>query len=162
MLVDFLNRVFSRFDAAASRLGVEKIKTIGDAYMVAGGLPEPLPDHTRRVAALALDMLAIVQGLRDSLRIDLEARIGIHTGPVVAGVIGGHKFIYDVWGDTVNTASRMETFGVTGCIHVSGETRRVLGEAFSFEPRGQLEIKGKGVMDTYFLLGARDEHVRRA
>ena len=161
-VLEILSTVFSSFDRAVAEHGLEKIKTIGDAYMVAGGLPEPLPDHTHRVAALALDMLAIVQGLRGSMRIDLEARIGIHTGPVVAGVIGSHKFIYDVWGDTVNTASRMETFGVTGCIHVSGATRRVLGDAFSFEPRGQLEIKGKGVMDTYFLLGARDKHGRDA
>ncbi len=157
-VLEILSTVFARFDRAVADHGLEKIKTIGDAYMVAGGLPEPLPEHTRRVAELALDMLAIVQGLRDSLHIDLEARIGIHTGAVIAGVIGGHKFIYDVWGDTVNTANRMETFGAAGRIHVSGETCRVLGEAFLFEPRGQLEIKGKGVMDTYFLLGARDKH----
>jgi adenylate cyclase len=121
--------------------------------MVAGGLPEPLPDHAHRVAALAIDMLDIVQRTRARLDVDLKARIGIHTGPVVAGVIGRHKFIYDVWGDTVNTASRMETFGAPSRIHVSGETYSVLRDEFAFEPRGPLEIKGKGAMETYFLLG---------
>ena len=106
--------MFSQFDHAVAEHGLEKIKTIGDAYMVAGGLPEPLPDHAHRMASLALDMLEIMQRTRASLNIDLRARIGVHTGPVVAGVIGAHKFIYDVWGDTVNTASRMESFGAAG------------------------------------------------
>ena len=96
-----------------------------------------------------------MNSIRMSLHIDLNARVGIHTGPVVAGVLGTHKFIYDVWGDTVNTASRMETSGVAGQVHVSTETRLILGDAYSFEPRGPLAIKGKGMMDTYFLLGAR-------
>jgi class 3 adenylate cyclase len=156
-VLEILSSVFARFDSAVADHGLEKIKTIGDAYMVAGGLPEPVPDHPRRAAELALEMLAIVRELRGSLHVDLEARIGIHAGPVIAGVIGARKFIYDVWGDTVNTASRMETFGAADRIHVSPETRRLLGEAFLFEPRGQLEIKGKGAMDTYFLLGAREE-----
>ena len=101
-------------------------------------------------------MLAIVRQLRDLQQVDLKARIGIHTGPVIAGVIGVRKLMYDVWGDTVNTASRMETFGAPDRIHVSAEKRRVLGEAFLFEPRGELEIKGKGMMETYFLIGTRD------
>jgi len=151
-ILEILSTVFSQFDHAVAEHGLEKIKTIGDAYMVAGGLPEPLPDHAHRMASLALDMLEIIQRTRASLNIDLRARIGVHTGPVVAGVIGAHKFIYDVWGDTVNTASRMETFGAPGRVHISAETRRVLGDAYLFESRGPLEIKGKGVMETYFLL----------
>jgi class 3 adenylate cyclase len=152
-ILEILSSVFEGFDVAVQAHGLEKIKTIGDAYMVAGGLPEPLPDHAQRMAALAIDMLDIVQRTRASLGIDLKARIGIHTGPVVAGVIGKHKFIYDVWGDTVNTASRMESFGVPGRIHVSGETYRLLRDDFAFEPRGPLDIKGKGAMETYFLMG---------
>jgi adenylate cyclase len=154
-LLEILSTVFSRFDRAVAERGLEKIKTIGDAYMVAGGLPEPVADHACRVADLALEMLDIMNSIRMSLHIDLKARVGIHTGPVVAGVLGTHKFIYDVWGDTVNTASRMETFGLAGQVHVSTETRLILGDAYSFEPRGPLDIKGKGMMDTYFLLGAR-------
>jgi class 3 adenylate cyclase/CheY-like chemotaxis protein len=152
-ILEILSSVFEGFDAAVQAHGLEKIKTIGDAYMVAGGLPAPLPDHAQRTAALAIDMLDIVQRTRASLGIDLKARIGIHTGPVVAGVIGRHKFIYDVWGDTVNTASRMESFGAPGRIHVSGETYRLLRDDFAFEPRGPLDIKGKGAMETYFLMG---------
>jgi class 3 adenylate cyclase/CheY-like chemotaxis protein len=154
-VLDILSTVFSHFDRAVAGGGLEKIKTIGDAYMVAGGLPVVAADHARRVADLALEMLDIMRSVRASLQIDLQARIGMHTGPVVAGVIGTHKFIYDVWGDTVNTASRMETFGAAGQVHVSAHTRQILGNAYAFEPRGPLDIKGKGMMDTYFLLGAR-------
>ena len=152
-ILELLSSVFESFDRAVQEQGLEKIKTIGDAYMVAGGLPEPLPDHTRRVAALAIEMLDIMQRMRARLDVDLKVRIGIHVGPVVAGVIGTHKFIYDVWGDTVNTASRMESFGAPGRIHVSAETYGVLCHDFEFEPRGPLEIKGKGAMETYFLVG---------
>ncbi len=152
-VLDILTKIFGLFDTAVATHGLEKIKTIGDAYMVAGGLPEPVSDHARRAAELAIEMLTIVCQLRDSQHIDLQARIGIHTGPVIAGVIGARKLMYDVWGDTVNTASRMETFGAPDRIHVSTEMRRVLGEAFSFEPRGKLEIKGKGMMETFFLIG---------
>jgi adenylate cyclase len=155
-VLEILSTVFSRFDRAVGEHGLEKIKTIGDAYMVAGGLPEPLPNHTKRAAKLALEMLTIVMELRDTLHINLKVRIGLHAGPVVAGVIGAHKFVYDVWGDTVNTASRMETAGATGRIHISSEARRALGDAFHVEPRGQLRIKGKGMMETYFLLGANE------
>jgi adenylate cyclase len=152
-VLDILSMIFARFDGAVAFHGLEKIKTIGDAYMVAGGLPEPVSDHARHSAELAIEMLEIVRQLRDSQRIDLKARIGIHTGPVIAGVIGARKLMYDVWGDTVNTASRMETFGAADRIHVSAEMRIALGEAFLFEPRGKLEIKGKGIMETYFLHG---------
>ncbi len=154
-LIEILSTVFSRFDRAVADHGLEKIKTIGDAYMVAGGLPEPLGEHAARVADLALEMLEIVDATRIAMGIDLNVRIGINTGPVIAGVIGTHKFIYDVWGDTVNTASRMESSGAPGQIHVSADTRSILGEDYSFEPRGSLDIKGKGVMETYFLLGSR-------
>jgi len=152
--------VFSRFDRAVSDHGLEKIKTIGDAYMVAGGLPEPVAEHAARVADLALEMLEIVNATRIAMGIDLNVRIGINSGPVIAGVIGTHKFIYDVWGDTVNTASRMESSGAPGHVHVSADTRLMLGEAYLFEPRGSLDIKGKGVMDTYFLLGSRTKSHR--
>jgi adenylate cyclase len=155
-VLDILSKIFAGFDGAVAAHGLEKIKTIGDAYMVAGGLPEPIADHPRRAAQLAIEMLAIVRQLRDSQQVDLKARIGIHTGPVIAGVIGARKLMYDVWGDTVNTASRMETFGAADRIHVSAEMRCVLGEAFFFESRGELEIKGKGMMETYFLIGTRD------
>jgi class 3 adenylate cyclase/CheY-like chemotaxis protein len=154
-VLEILSTTFSHFDRAVAKLGLEKIKTIGDAYMVAGGLPVVAVEHARRVADLALEMLDIMNSVRASLQIDLQARIGIHTGPAVAGVIGTHKFIYDVWGDTVNTASRMETFGAPGQVHVSAQTRHILGDAYAFEPRGPLDIKGKGMMDTYFLLGSR-------
>jgi adenylate cyclase len=157
-VLNILSTVFSHFDRAVAERGLEKIKTIGDAYMAAGGLPVTTSDHACRVADLALEMLVVMKSARASLQIDLEARIGIHTGPVVAGVIGTHKFIYDVWGDTVNTASRMETFGAPGQVHVSGQTRRILGSAYSFQSRAPIDIKGKGLMETYFLLRSRKLH----
>ena len=133
-----------RFDGAVAAHGLEKIKTIGDAYMVAGGLPETIADHTRRAAELAIEMLAIVRRLRDSQQIDFKARIGIHTGPVISGVIGVRKSMYDVWGDTVNTASRMETFGAADRIHVSAEMRCVLGESFFSNRVASLRSRAKG------------------
>jgi adenylate cyclase len=149
--IDFLNKIFSSFDHLAAEQGVEKIKTIGDAYMVVGGIPELQPDHTFRIAALAPRMMKAVADISKATDLELQARIGIHTGPVIAGVIGTHKFAYDVWGDTVNTASRMESYSLPGRIQVSAATRRALGDQFKFEPRESLEIKGKGFMDTYFL-----------
>jgi len=140
-------------DRLALEHGVEKIKTIGDAYMVAAGVPEPQADHVLRIVTLAPRMLEMVDVVAKETGLKLQARIGIHTGPIVAGVIGTHKFVYDVWGDTVNTASRMESFGASGRIHVSAETYDVLRHDFEFEPRGPLEIKGKGAMETYFLMG---------
>ena len=153
--IELLSLIFSGFDRLAAEHGLEKIKTIGDAYMVAGGLPEPRPGHAAAVAGMALRMLDIVRAASRSVGHELQVRIGIHTGAVVAGIIGTHKFIYDVWGDTVNTASRMETHGMPGRIHVSAATRLALGDQFLLEPRGLLEIKGKGAMETYFLLGRR-------
>ena len=150
-VVDFLSRIFSAFDRLAAEQGVEKIKTIGDAYMAAAGIPQAQPDHALRVATLALRMLEAVDETAATTGLKLRARIGIHTGPIVSGVIGTHKFAYDVWGDTVNTASRMESHSLPGRVHVSAETRTTLGEYFSFEPRGTIEVKGKGPMETFFL-----------
>jgi adenylate cyclase len=149
--VEFLGRVFTEFDALVADLGVEKIKTIGDAYMAAAGIPDPQPDHALRIARLATRMMRAVEQVAHSTGHALEARIGIHSGPVVAGVIGTRKFAYDVWGDTVNTASRMESHSETGRIHLSETTVRELAGRFHVEPRGSIEVKGKGAMNTYFL-----------
>lgn len=150
--IDFLSRIFSAFDQLAAEHGVEKIKTIGDAYMVVGGIPDYQPDHAERIATLAPRMLEAVRMISESTALTLRARIGIHTGAVVAGVLGTHKFVYDVWGDTVNTASRMESHSLPGRIQISAATRNALKNGFTFEPRGALEIKGKGPMETYFLV----------
>ena len=151
--VALLNELFSQFDALTETRGVQKIKTIGDAYMVAGGLPDPMPDHAGAVAELALDMLELAarRSLPDGGPVRL--RIGIDSGPVVAGVIGRRRFSYDLWGDTVNTASRMQTTGVPGCIQVTERTRQLLGERYLFRERGIIQVKGKGKMHTYFLSG---------
>ena len=152
-VIDFLGKIFSAFDRLAAEHGVEKIKTIGDAYMAAAGIPEPQADHAARVAALALRMLDAVDDIAGATDLKLRARIGIHTGPIVSGVIGTHKFAYDVWGDTVNTASRMESHSLPGRIQVSAATRLLLGERFDLEKRGTIDVKGKGVMETFFLNG---------
>lgn len=159
-LVGTLDELFSTFDRLVERHGLEKIKTIGDAYMVAGGLPDPRPDHAAAVADMALALRRAVSERVDPAGHPMDVRIGIDTGPVVAGVIGRHKFAYDLWGDTVNTASRMESHGVPGRIQVTERTYRRLRDAYLFEPRGPVEIKGKGIMDTWFLLGrsGEDEH----
>jgi class 3 adenylate cyclase len=152
-LVADLNDLFSAFDQLALRHGLEKIKTIGDAYMVAGGLPDPRPDHAQAVAEMALAIREEVARRSDPSGQRLAVRIGIDTGPVVAGVIGRHRFIYDVWGDTVNTASRMEADGVAGCIQVTARTHQRLWDRYRFQRRGPIQVKGKGEMVTYFLLG---------
>jgi adenylate cyclase len=149
--IDLLTRIFSAFDRLAAEHGVEKIKTIGDAYMAAAGIPERQADHAIRIAMLAPRMLAAVDDIAKATDLKLQARLGIHTGPIVAGVLGTHKFVYDIWGDTVNTASRMESQSVPGRIQVSAATRIALGDRFTFEPRGMTDIKGKGMMETYFL-----------
>jgi class 3 adenylate cyclase len=152
-VVQMLSKVFSAFDALVELHGVEKIKTIGDAYMVAAGLPEPREDHARAIADLALDMLAVIRGLCDPAGAPLQVRIGAHCGPVIAGVIGRKKFIYDLWGDTVNTASRMESHGEAGSIQITDELARRLGPAYRCELRGAIAVKGKGEMITHFLRG---------
>jgi class 3 adenylate cyclase len=156
-LVALLNEVFSMFDTLADRYGLEKIKTIGDAYMVVGGLVPDRdgPGHVARVAEMALDMVDAVAAYRQRTGSSLEVRLGMHAGPTVAGVIGLKKFIYDVWGDAVNTASRMESQGAPGRIQVSEETYQRLRSEFDLEPRGEIEIKGKGRLRTYFLNGRR-------
>lgn len=150
-LVTMLNRVFSVFDTLAEKYGLEKIKTIGDAYMVVSGLNGPHPNRPESAAAMALDMMTALQKLSGDIGIDLQVRIGMDTGPVVAGVIGTKKFIYDLWGDTVNTASRMESQGIPGRIQVTERFYECLRGKFQFEKRGLIQVKGKGDMTTYIL-----------
>ncbi|MGB7440929.1 MAG: adenylate/guanylate cyclase domain-containing protein [Coleofasciculaceae cyanobacterium] len=152
-LVNLLNGIFSVFDQLAKKHELEKIKTIGDAYMVVAGLPEPKTNHAQAIADMALDMQAALNRLNKETGQALSIRIGIHTGPVVAGVIGLNKFAYDLWGDTVNTASRMESHGISGAIQVSSVTYECLKDEYFLAERGQIPIKGKGKMTTYLLLG---------
>jgi guanylate cyclase len=152
-LVELLNQVFSYFDDLVERYDVEKIRTIGDNYMVAAGVPESRPDHAQALARLALDMMAYV-GRNPGRDQQLQFRIGMNSGPAVAGVIGQRKFQYDLWGDTVNVASRMESQGQPGKIQISHRTRTLLGDEFVCRPRGSIEVKGKGQMATWFLTGA--------
>ena len=154
-LVYLLNEIFSAFDQLSEKHGLEKIKTIGDAYMVAGGIPIERPDHAEAIAEMALDMLVAIEKLNVKLDAKFDLRIGINSGPVVAGVIGTKKFIYDLWGNAVNTASRMESHGITGRIQVSHYTYKLLHDKYEFEDRGEIEIKGKGEMQTYLLTGRK-------
>ena len=154
-VVGVLDEIFSAFDALAERHGLEKIKTIGDAYMVAAGLPEPRADHAEAMAEMALDMQAEFGRLSRPLGLDLAIRIGMDSGPVIAGVIGRNKFSYDLWGDTVNTASRMESHGLAGRIQVSESAYRRLSNRYEFEDRGEIEVKGKGHRRAYLLVGRR-------
>ncbi|MEQ1518686.1 MAG: adenylate/guanylate cyclase domain-containing protein, partial [Usitatibacteraceae bacterium] len=153
VLLGVLNDIFSRFDRITDERGLEKIKTIGDSYMVAAGLPIPAADHTARAAHMALDMLEALARFNRESSYKLNVRIGIDTGTVVAGVIGNRKFLYDLWGDVVNTASRMESHGVAGRIQITDATRQRLGEPFIFEERGIINVKGKGELHTWFLTG---------
>ena len=154
-LVGLLNSVFTTFDAFVEELGLEKIKTVGDAYMVASGVPRPRPDHAHAIADLALR-------IRDHTARHtfeghtLSMRIGINSGPVVAGIVGTHKFAYDLWGDVVNTASRMEAGGIPGAIQMTPATHELIRDAFECEPRGVITVKGKGEMHTYLLVGRRN------
>jgi adenylate cyclase len=150
-LVTFLNLIFSSFDDLVEKYKLEKIKTIGDAYMVAGGFPEPRHNHVEAIADLAFEMLEVLKKFHQAAGQTFDIRIGIHTGPAVAGVIGIKKFVYDVWGDTVNTASRMESHGIPGQIQVSEETYEGLQDKYILKERGVIEIKGKGKMKTYLL-----------
>jgi adenylate cyclase len=157
-LVGLLDEIFTSFDGFVAELGLEKIKTVGDAYMVAAGVPRPRPDHAHATAELALR-------IRDHIETDeirghrLSVRIGINSGPVTAGIIGSHKFSYDLWGDTVNVASRMESGGVPGAIQVSEETYELIKEQYACEPRGMTPVKGRGDMETYLLISRRDASV---
>jgi adenylate cyclase len=152
-LVRMLNGLFSEFDRLAIEHGVEKIKTVGDNYMLAGGLPDPRADHACAVAGMAVAMLAAVERTSRDFGVPLQMRIGIHSGEVVAGVIGTHKFVYDVWGDAVNVASRMESNGLPNRIMISAATHARIRGRFRAEPHGMVEVKGKGLMETFFLLG---------
>lgn len=151
-LVEILNLIFSEFDQLVGKHNLEKIKTIGDAYMVVGGLPLPSNNHAKSIARMALDMQEAISQVSSRTEQNFSLRIGIHTGPVVAGVIGKKKFSYDLWGDTVNIASRMESHSLPGKIQVSEVTYRLLQDQYLFEERGQIYIKGMGQMNTYFLV----------
>ena len=154
-VVGYLDRLFSHFDDLAERYGLEKIKTIGDCYMVAAGVPTPRPDHARALALMALDMLDAMQSHDDVSDLGLELRVGINSGPVVAGVIGRKRFLYDLWGDAVNTASRMESHGTPGRIQITRETYELLADEFECEARGLIPVKGKGEIEAWYLVGRR-------
>ena len=154
-ILDLLDKLFTAFDTLADRYGLEKIKTIGDAYMAVAGAPVARPDHVRAAAEMALAMASETFRVADELGRPLQLRIGIHTGPVMAGVIGRRKFFYDLWGDAVNVASRMESSGVAGRIQVSEAVESALREQYEFEERGTIDVKGLGEMRTFFLMGQR-------
>ena len=152
-LVEWLNDLFTRFDLAANELGIEKIKTIGDAYMAVCGLPEVCEDHSERVLQLAQRLIRIAREFSTERGTSLHLRIGVNAGPVVAGIIGRRKFIYDLWGDTVNVASRMESHGVADAIQVTRPVFERLHDRYSFEARGSIEVKGKGQVEAWLLRG---------
>ncbi|MBP6671662.1 MAG: response regulator [Bacteroidetes bacterium] len=158
ILVHILNQVFTQFDTVADRCGLEKIKTIGDAYMAVAGLPIPVADHTARAARMALEMIGVMERFNLENNYQLHIRIGISTGAAVAGVIGKRKFVYDLWGDVVNTASRMESHGLPDRIQITDSTRKNLGERFLCEERGTIDIKGKGEVNTWFLNAEKEEY----
>jgi adenylate cyclase len=149
-VIDFLSELFLSFDRLVEERGLEKIKTIGDAYMAVGGLPDPLEGHAVKVVELGVEMIRAIAGREDGPALSL--RVGVHSGPVAGGVIGRRRFAYDVWGDTVNVASRLEQHGVAGRVHVSEATTALIGDRFSVEPRGPVELRGHGVMNTYFVV----------
>lgn len=152
-VVKLLDQIVSAFDHLVERHGLEKIKTIGDAYMAVAGLPAPRPDHAQAAAEMALDMLQVIDEVRLHGALALEVRIGLHSGPVVAGIIGTKKFSYDVWGDTVNVASRMQSSSTPGRVQISEATLRLLGDGYAVQARGPIAVKGKGQVRTWFLLG---------
>lgn len=155
-VVEMLDQLFGHFDELAERYELEKIKTIGDCYMVAAGIPSPREDHARRLALVALDMLDAVRERGAVGSLGFELRIGINSGPVVAGVIGRKRFLYDLWGDAVNIAARMQTEGTPGRIQVTRATYELLRDEFVCEARGTIPVKGKGEMETWYLIGRRE------
>jgi adenylate cyclase len=152
-LVDVLHDLFSEFDQLVTQMGLEKIKTIGDCYMLVGGLPEARDDHAAIVVEAALGMMAAMERFNQVRDTELQMRIGVHSGPVVAGVIGKHKFTYDIWGNTVNVASRMESSGSPGRVHISAQTADLLDSSFVLESRGMVKAKGLGEVATFFVTG---------
>jgi adenylate cyclase len=158
-VVGMLDDLFSHFDLLAERHGLEKIKTIGDCYMVAAGVPSPRTDHAHALALMALDMQRAMESAEEVGHLGLRLRIGINSGPVVAGVIGRKRFLYDLWGDAVNTASRMESHGAPGRIQITPATKALLQNAFVCEKRGVISLKGKAEMETWYLVGPRTQPV---
>jgi class 3 adenylate cyclase len=154
-VVEWLNEVFTAFDEVVERHGLEKLRTIGDGYMVGSGVPEPREDHALALVACALDLIGTLDGIAPRNGRRMSFRFGINSGPAVAGIIGTPKFHYDVWGDAVNVASRMESTGEAGRIHLSEATFEAVGERFDCIPRGTIEVKGKGQMRTWFVEGRR-------
>lgn len=154
-LVNMLDEIFSAFDAIAGQSGVEKIKTIGDCYMLVGGVPEPRADHAVVVVQVAFAMLAQIEAFNRRHGTHLQIRVGVNSGPVVAGVIGKHKFTYDLWGNTVNIASRMESTGMNGRVHVSPDTATRIDRHFALQARGTVAVKGIGDVPTFFVEGPR-------
>lgn len=154
-LINLLSQVFLKFDQLAEKYQVEKIKTIGDAYMVISGAPVMCQDHAKRIASMALEMHDALKEVALSTDLNLQMRIGIHTGPVVAGVIGSAKFSYDLWGDTVNLASRMEHICAPNAIQITEETKLLLEDNYLFSEKASVNVKGKGVLETFILLGAK-------
>jgi adenylate cyclase len=155
-MIELLNKIYSRFDSLSEKYQIEKIRTIGDNYMVAAGVPEPDEDHARNMARMALEMQAYANKLSSQDEHAIQFRIGIHSGPVIAGIVGKKKFQYDIWGDAVNTASRMESHGEAGKIQVSQTTYELLKNEFIMEQRGTIDVKGKGPMNTWFLMGSKE------
>ena len=154
-VVGLLDHLFSYFDVLVERHGLEKIKTIGDCYMVAAGVPSPRSDHARALALMALDMQAAMSSVDEVGELGLELRVGINSGPVVAGVIGRKRFLYDLWGDAVNTASRMESHGTSGRIQITRATKELIEDEFVCEPRGTIPVKGKGEIEAWYVVGRR-------
>ncbi len=156
-LILFLDRLYGDFDALVDKHGLEKIKVTGDSYMVVSGVPQPRADHVEALAALALDMAEAASLLKDPSGDVLPLRIGLASGPVVAGVVGSRRFFYDVWGDAVNVASRMETTDSVGRIQVPEQVYRRLKDDFVLQERGVVQVKGKGLMRTWYLIGRKSE-----
>jgi guanylate cyclase len=154
-MVELLNEIYSHFDSLVEKYQVEKIRTIGDSYMIASGVPHRRPDHAHVLARLALELNAYLDSFPPVRDRRMSFRIGVNSGPLIAGIIGRKKFSYDVWGDTVNTASRMESHGEPGKIQITAGTYELIKNEFICEPRGQIEVKGKGLMDTWYLVGEK-------